>query len=180
MGDYVKGKDYLRFSSGIQKGILLHRHIDSFTDNHPVVRHDKTFFSERYQKYAGVVTDILYDHYLATEWNKFSTQDLSSFIDEIHELILSNYSLLPEGLQRMVPYIIKNRWFYSYGTLEGVQSVLIGMSKGTSLPDESVFAIKVIREHYETLKKDFFEFFPQLIGHIHRNDFGDNGQPLSE
>ena len=37
IGDYVKGKDYLKYPDLVRKGIILHRHIDGFTDRHPVV-----------------------------------------------------------------------------------------------------------------------------------------------
>jgi acyl carrier protein phosphodiesterase len=37
IGDYVKGREYLKYPELIRKGIILHRHIDAFTDNHPVV-----------------------------------------------------------------------------------------------------------------------------------------------
>ena len=170
IGDYVKGKDYLKYPPALQKGLLLHRHIDTFTDNHTIVKRDKVFFFERYQKYAGVVTDIIYDHYLATEWKTFSGEDINKFVEHIHTLIQDNYTTLPEGLQRLVPYIIKNRWFKSYFTLDGVRSVLIGMAKGTSLPDESAFAIRQIEKNYDTLKKDFLEFFPEIITAIGQDE----------
>ena len=38
IADGIKGKKYLSYSEDMQKGILLHRSIDSFTDQHPVVR----------------------------------------------------------------------------------------------------------------------------------------------
>ena len=35
IADHVKGKAYLDYPETIQKGILLHRKIDHFTDQHP-------------------------------------------------------------------------------------------------------------------------------------------------
>ncbi len=64
IGDYVKGRDYLKYPELIRKGIIIHRHIDAFTDSHPVVHRSKIFFTRKYHKYSGVVTDIIYDHYL--------------------------------------------------------------------------------------------------------------------
>ena len=65
IADHIKGKKYQAFSQGIQKGILLHRQIDSFTDNHEIVRKSKRRLHERYGLYRGVIIDIFYDHYLA-------------------------------------------------------------------------------------------------------------------
>jgi len=40
----VKGRDYLKYPELIRKGIILHRHIDGFTDRHPVVHRSKNIF----------------------------------------------------------------------------------------------------------------------------------------
>ena len=38
IADGIKGKKYEIYPHAIQKGILLHRAIDSYTDGHPTVR----------------------------------------------------------------------------------------------------------------------------------------------
>jgi len=37
IADEIKGKSYKEFPKDIQKGIILHRAIDDFTDHHPLV-----------------------------------------------------------------------------------------------------------------------------------------------
>ncbi len=162
ISDYVKGQEYLKYPTEIQKGILLHRRIDGFTDTHPIVRQSKTYFAPRYHKYAGVIIDVLFDHFLATEWDKFSDYAFDAFVLDVHNLLKNNAEYIPEGVKRFLPYFIKNNWLASYKTLEGIESVFIGMPKGTSLPDESAFAMKVIRDKYEYLRRDFLDFFPQI------------------
>ena len=41
LGDFVKGNQLDKYPKGIRDGILLHRKIDHFTDNHPVVLESK-------------------------------------------------------------------------------------------------------------------------------------------
>ena len=41
IGDYVKGFELGRYSDLVRKGIILHRHIDSFTDTNLIVRRSK-------------------------------------------------------------------------------------------------------------------------------------------
>ena len=36
IGDFVKGKQYENYDDSIQKGIILHREIDYYTDKHEV------------------------------------------------------------------------------------------------------------------------------------------------
>ena len=50
IADAVKGRDYLGYSDGIVKGILLHRRIDAFTDSHVVVGQSKQRSRPKYRK----------------------------------------------------------------------------------------------------------------------------------
>jgi acyl carrier protein phosphodiesterase len=168
IGDYVKGSDYRKYPLGVRKGILLHRQIDNFTDNHPVVRQHKALFYQKYHKYSGVVTDILYDHFLSTQWNHFSDESLNDFIDEMYRWIEKSVELIPADMQKVIPSLLKNQWLRSYLTLEGIESVLIGMSKGTSLPAEHEFALFIIRKHYEELRHAFLPYFEELILFTHK------------
>ena len=47
IADAVPGKQYAVYAKGVQKGILLHRAIDTFTDQHPLFRkHCKLLFPD--------------------------------------------------------------------------------------------------------------------------------------
>ncbi len=165
IGDYVKGKDYEKYPPMIKKGIILHRKIDSFTDSHPIVRNHKQFFYERYHKYAGIVTDIVYDHFLSHEWYMFSDTDFNEYVNNTHAWLNNNIDLMPLEMKKFVPNFIRNNWLQSYRSVQGIESVLIGMSKGTSLPAEYEFAIFILKKHYAEMKHDFFQYFPQLVEH---------------
>jgi acyl carrier protein phosphodiesterase len=162
MGDYIKGGEHKNYPTLVQRGILLHRKIDSFTDSHPIVRHHNALFHFRYHKYAGVVTDIIYDHFLAHEWHKFSDIDYNEYIEFIYEWLLEYVDSMPLEMKKFVPYLIRNNWLKLYSSIEGIQSVLIGMSKGTSLPPEHEFAIQILKKHYEEIKHDFYSYFEEL------------------
>jgi len=168
IGDYVKGNEYKKYPPEVRKGILLHRQIDNFTDNHPVVRQHKSLFYQKYHKYSGIVTDILYDHFLSTQWDRFSDESLSEYIDEMYRWIENNVENLPADMQRIIPSLVKNQWLRAYATLEGVKTVLIGMSKGTSLPAEHEFALLVIHKHYEEIRHAFLDYFGELILFTHK------------
>jgi acyl carrier protein phosphodiesterase len=166
IGDFVKGNAYNNYSPLIRKGILLHRKIDSFTDSHPVVRQHKSLFYDKYHKYAGIIIDILYDHFLAHFWHMFSEVDFDTYVKEANEFLINNADAMPEELKKAVPNLLHNNWLYAYRTIEGIESVLIGMSKGTSLPPEYDYAIKILRKNYENIKHDFFNYFPQLMEYV--------------
>ncbi|MDR1667066.1 MAG: ACP phosphodiesterase [Bacteroidales bacterium] len=163
LGDWVKGSDYLNYSEDIRKGILLHRNIDSFTDRHPIVHLGANRFQPRYAKYSGIIIDILYDHFLASNWNAFNDMELHDYVNRIHNMMLNNLGILPERLQEYLPAFMNERWIERYSTIEGIRDVLDAMSKRTSLPNETEFAIGVMEAFYDNFRYEFFDFFGQII-----------------
>ncbi len=171
IGDYVKGRDYLNYPDLVRKGIILHRHIDGFTDRHPVVHRSKIFFSKKYYKYAGVVTDIIYDHFLTKEWNFFSLRPLEIVTYNFYRALVYNYDILPDKVRDMMPFFIINNWIESYQTLNGIKHVLKTLSSHTTLPKQTGFAMRILKKNYFSLQDDFMEFFPELIDYVEK-DFG--------
>jgi acyl carrier protein phosphodiesterase len=163
MGDYVKGKNYLLFPEQVKKGILIHRDIDSFTDMHMITRVSKQRIADRYSKYAGIIIDIFYDHFLASLWDNYSNLPLSEFVNRTYALLKRNYKVLPAAIQRWFPTFLENNWMMAYTTVDGIELVLERMSENTSLPDHSAYAVEVLREYYSIFKEDFIAFFPMII-----------------
>ena len=163
LGDWVKGSDYLKYPEEIRTGVMLHRNIDSFTDQHPIVRLSAGRFQSRYARYSGVIIDILYDHYLACNWKDFCDIPLRDYVNRMHNVLLNNFEILPERLKNYLPGFMNERWIERYATLEGIRDVLETMSKRTSLPKETEFAISVMEAFYRDFRHEFFDFFGQII-----------------
>lgn len=166
IGDWIKGNEHKKYPPDIQKGILLHRSIDSFTDNHPIVKKSKSRLNDKYHKYSGIIIDIFYDHFLAHNWNVFSDMPLVDFTRNLNHCLVDNMSFLPPDIQEFIPRFMKRRWIESYATLEGIEHVLEGMTKHTSLPDKTADAIGILKSDYAEFKTEFFDYFPQLVAHV--------------
>jgi acyl carrier protein phosphodiesterase len=166
LGDYIKGRHFPEYSDEIRKGIMLHRQIDYFTDHHDTVRKSMSRLRKRYHKYAGVVVDILYDHYLSVEWKNYSDETLSSFIRDNYAILVRNYDILPGRVKWQLPIIIGRNTLGSYSQLKGIKDTLKIVSHLTSLPDETRFAMRVIKNHYEDFRTEFNLFFPDIIEYV--------------
>ncbi|MDD4033388.1 MAG: ACP phosphodiesterase [Bacteroidales bacterium] len=166
MGDFVRGAEYLNFPDQIQEGIMLHRNIDWYTDSHPVTKECKKLFSPRYHKYAGVITDILFDHFLAKDWNIFHDKSLNDYTEWVYDILLSYFDVLPISAQKFLPGFFAGRWIEKYETIEGFREVLEKMSKQTSLPAESEWAKEILELNYDTLRFQFYDFFPGIIDYV--------------
>jgi acyl carrier protein phosphodiesterase len=88
-----------------------------------------------------------------------------------YRAMVNNFDILPEDVRKMMPFFIINNWIESYQTVNGIRHVLKTLSKRSSLPSETRFAIKSLKKNYYSLQDDFMEFFPQLIDYV-ENDFG--------
>ncbi len=166
VGDWIKGNEYKKYPADIQKGILIHRSIDFYTDNHPTIRKSKNRLNDKYHKYSGIIIDIFYDHFLASNWKVYSTILLSDFLNNVHESLLVNMHYFSEEIQEFIPRFMKYKWIESYDSLLGIEKVLQGMSKHTSLPDKTDEAIEILKMYYDDFQNEFFEYFPQLIQHV--------------
>jgi len=163
IADSVKGRSYNRFKPKIQQGILLHRKIDSYTDKHKITRELSTFLRPGYNKHSGIVIDIFYDHFLSINWEKFAQKPLTKYIRSCHRILLRNILILPSDIKGFLPILIARRRLQSYSKIEGIENVLELMSKYTSLPASSQFAIEILKENYLLFNAKFLEFFEDLI-----------------
>ncbi len=163
IADWIKGKKYLNYPEGIQRGILLHRKIDSFTDSHGIVKESKAKFRELYGKYSGVYVDVLYDHFLAKNWDLYSDIELNTKAKQFYLVLVKKFFLLPERIKFFLPHLIFSNRLVSYKSLEGFQNSIQIMERRTSLPAKSEEAMKIILENYEELNEEFNAFFREII-----------------
>lgn len=168
IGDYVKGKHFKKYSESIRKGILLHRGIDLFTDRNKTVKKSKSLLKKKYGKYSGIIIDIFYDHFLAKNWRKFSSQSLNDFKQNLHKTLNKYFELLPEDVKKFVPSFINKDWIKTYKSVQGIEKVLKRMSSVTTLPDETDYAINILKDNYDEIEDDFLNYFPELMGYVNR------------
>ena len=162
MADHIKGNKYKTYPEDIQKGVLLHRQIDSFTDGHKIARGSKRRLNERYGLYKGVIVDILYDHFLAKNWSLYSKTPLSEYTTAFYTLLMEHYEILPEKIKYMSKYMIKEDWLAAYAHKEGIQKVLSGMNRRTGGISNMDLAINDLETHYDDFEQDFTLFFKEL------------------
>jgi len=163
IADGIKGKDYTNYEKDIQTGILLHRHIDTFTDAHKTVRISTKRLHEKYGHYSGVIVDILYDHFLAKNWNSYSNIPLEKYIDNFYDSLEAHYDILPLRIQKMMPYMIADNWLLSYASIDGISRVLDGMNRRTKNRSGMHKAIYELEEFYKEFESEFTLFFSELI-----------------
>jgi acyl carrier protein phosphodiesterase len=163
IADSIRGNRYRHLPERVQKGIVLHREIDTFTDTHPVPKKSSKKLHKNYSHYSRVIVDIFYDHFLAKNWKAYSDEPLADFVDGFYDLLGDNFQILPDGVKRMMPYMIADNWLLNYAKLEGIAKVLNGMNRRTKNRSKMNFAIVDLEEHYDTFEAEFTAFFGELV-----------------
>ena len=162
IADGIKGKDYKKFPTQIQKGILLHRGIDSFTDQHPTVRKSTARLHKNYGHYSGVIVDILYDHFLAKNWKNYHEQPLDEYVQDFYKLLNLEYEQLPSRIQMMMPFMISNNWLLSYETISGIAKILEQMNRRIKNISNMDLAVVELKQYYTEFEDEFTSFFAEL------------------
>jgi acyl carrier protein phosphodiesterase len=168
IADYVKGKSYSRYKPKIQKGILLHRKIDEFTDKHEITKNLAILVKSKYKRHSGIVIDIFYDHFLCQNWYRYSSIPLDQYINNCHRVLLRNLWILPSTIKGFLPVLIAKNRLLSYSKVGGIQNALQIMSKYTSLPAESTYAIEILNANYKEFNDKFLIFFAELVLMVNR------------
>jgi acyl carrier protein phosphodiesterase len=162
MADGIRGNDYMNFPEDVKNGIILHRHIDTFTDAHPIYRKSKHRLHEKYGHYAGVIMDILYDHFLAKNWNKYSDEKLEDYAANFYKSLEDNYDILTQKTQELLPYMTDRNWLGSYATIAGIEMILFQMDYRTKHRANMQEAVVELQEFYSEFEEEFTLFFEEL------------------
>ena len=163
IADAIKGRQIEKYTGDILKGIRLHRQIDTYTDSHPIVAQSKARIRSKYRKYAGVVVDMYYDHFLAANWASYSDVSLQQFTKSAYRSLFKYYLQMPAKMKRILPAMAIGNWLASYADADNIGLALRGMSTRTRFDSGIEHGKTELLMHYPDLKNDFEIFFPELI-----------------
>ena len=121
MKDVNFSQKKLRKQEEIQKGIILHRQIDTYTDAHPLVKKGTRRLQKKHHKYAPVIVDVWYDYLLANNWSRYSSESLDDFCEGVYKILEDRINEFPTKIQQRLPMMIEHKWLQSYGTDEGIR-----------------------------------------------------------
>jgi len=165
MGDFVKGHDWENYPRPVQRGILLHRAIDSFTDNHPLADISVARIRPYAGRYSRPFVDILYDHLLALHWDKYTAEPFQSFAVKTYAQLENRAAEMPTILQERLPKMIAGQFLHGYTQREGLEWVLHRFSQRIKGPFDPQLIADAFFQAIEGFSEDFNGFFPDLVSH---------------
>lgn len=164
MGDFVKGPLDGRLGAGITRGLVLHRHIDTYTDAHPVVAGSRARVSPARRRYAGILVDLFYDHFLARHWSEYSDLPLESFTARVYAALRHSHAVLPTRLQLIAPRMAATDWLASYRYVDAIGAALDRIGERLKRGNALLGSGAELTANYDAFEADFRRFFPDVVG----------------
>lgn len=160
----------------MEAGAVMHRRVDAFTDTHPLFSRSRARLRPRHGIFSGVLVDVIYDHVLADDWQRYHPKALSRFVADVHRDFEQHADLMPSAMRPAIAMMIEQNWLLSYATLDGVELTLRRMSerfrRRFHRPVHLETAVDDLRRDRASFAGDFHAFFPQLIRHVRRGGVG--------
>jgi acyl carrier protein phosphodiesterase len=132
-------------------------------DHHPISIEGIKRLRPDFHKYSTVIIDILYDHFLARNWNKFHQLPLHEFVQRQYKFLHEYQSIMPEMPKRMLAYMSKQNWLESYIEIKGIIQALEGMSRRIKHDYQLDNAVEIMLRHYDDYENEVLEFIPQIL-----------------
>lgn len=165
IADFVKGSVDGRFPAEVCEGIRHHRKTDAFTDAHEIFAASRRLISRERRRYAGVIIDVLYDHFLTTGWGRYASVGLDEFVGTVYDNLGRHGALLPHPVPVVIGKMVREDWLRSYGTVEGLDRTFRRISGRLKRENALGTAVEELERNYARLEGHFHCFFPQLLSH---------------
>ncbi len=164
LGDFVKAGDVANYPPDIAREIMLHRHVDTYTDSHPIVVAARELFGTGRRRYAGIVLDVFYDHVLSQDWARYCAIPREELIGRFYGALQAHETVLPARLRDMLPYLVRQDWLGGYREFDGVVETVTRVSRRLSRNGELLRdGVQDLVAHQAAITAGFDRFFPQLI-----------------
>ncbi len=165
ISDFVKGRRKFDFPPLVQAGIMLHRHIDTFTDAHAATAEAKKYFKQAAGLYAGAFVDIVYDHFLALDGTQHSEAGWLQFCTQTYASLQQQPTVLHEKFARMLPAMQSQNWLFNYRYHWGIENSFRGLVHRAAYLDDYKPAFHAFETHYAALQQCYTAFFPAVKAH---------------
>jgi acyl carrier protein phosphodiesterase len=168
LGDFVKGPLDDKYPPAIRHAIALHRSVDRYTDAHPVVLSSRRLVSADRRRFAPILVDVFYDHFLARHWNDYCDVPLQQFARHVYDVLEAHRAHLPERLQHVAPRMAAHDWLGAYAEIAGMQAAIDGIARRMQRFRRAAVLVggadELVRD-YPVFERDFRLFFPDLCRH---------------
>ncbi|MBK1830725.1 DUF479 domain-containing protein [Verrucomicrobiaceae bacterium R5-34] len=169
LGDFTKGSlDELAkvFPPEVMTGIAMHRAVDRFTDSHPVFKECRGLLAPERRRFAGVVVDIFFDHFLCQCWTDYCDTPLESFCQQVYAAFERHPEWRAGRLHDAWPLMKQENWLMTYATVDGIELTLERVSRRSPRVGGIAAGIEDFTRHYGKFERHFHAYMPELVDFV--------------
>ena len=162
LGDFVKGQLKGERCTAIENGIRLHRAIDAYTDKHEITRISQKRYEKRFRRFSSIMTDVIFDHFLAVRWREYHSDELYTFSNNTFSTLSQNREHLPPNAIKAFERMQCSNVLLKYRDPEFVDRTFRYLSGRLRRDNPLAEAYEQFLVNRDKLDSDFIEFFPEL------------------
>lgn len=166
LGDFVKGRQFSEYPDSIRTAISLHRAIDRYTDSHPVIKQSYALVKPERRRFAGILTDIFFDHFLAKLWTSYHRLPLQEFESNVYNTLQQYTGPKPSQFENLVTHMSRQRWLHAYARMDGIERAVHGIYRRLQHHSKAKVLLgagEELRDHYDEFENLFKQFFPAVV-----------------
>lgn len=162
-GDYLKGPLRGELPAGIEQGVRLHRAIDAYTDQHPLMAELRRAFTPQLRRYAGILIDLCFDHYLSNHWLRYNNQHQGEFNHTVYDSLERNRKFLSPPAQRMSTRMREHDLLCLYGDWDTIPATAARIGQRFRRGNPFLAAADHLDPVRPQLERSFLDFYPELV-----------------
>ena len=162
IADFVKNRDVARLPESIQKGIKLHRAIDTFTDAHPLIHEAKAPFRPLVRLYSGAFVDVAFDYFLANDTAKNSQREWQEHSQRVYAVLRRYEEFLPEVFKKVLDKMQQDDWLYNYRNEWGIEYSFRNVVNKAQFLDKTTNIFPAFLANKDFLREKYEIFFPEI------------------
>ena len=162
IADFVKNRDVARLPESIQKGIKLHRAIDTFTDAHPLIHEAKAPFRPLVRLYSGAFVDVAFDYFLANDTTENSQREWQEHSQRVYAVLHRYEEFLPEVFKKVLDKMQQDDWLYNYRNEWGIEYSFRNVVNKAQFLDKTINVFPAFLANKDFLREKYEIFFPEI------------------
>lgn len=167
LADRLKGvpgqEPFSLLPSAVQAGVIQHRAIDSFTDQHPLQEGMRGLFSPRSRRVAGIVLDLYGDQRLCAHWGRYNSRPKEQCREEAYSSLRSIGPSLPAPAAKWAASICRYDLLTACCRWEGVYETALRLGARIGQQEAFLYAMRELATHREAIDKAYAQFLDDLF-----------------
>ncbi|MEH6591200.1 MAG: ACP phosphodiesterase [Halioglobus sp.] len=162
-GDFYKGPLRGEHDAELERGVALHRAVDAYTDSHPRIVQLREQFPAGLRRYAGILIDVSFDHYLTRHWSQYSSIELKPFTQAVYRALSTHEHQLSSGSRVMLSRMLQYDTLNAYHDWQAVPATAERIGERFTRGNPLLGVEQDLEPVRDQLEQAFHDFYPQLV-----------------